>query len=64
MRYHLQHPTQATACGTNHTAITLAVDAWRAKPEHLRCKRCAKVLAALEAGRAVYRGYDDPDHPR
>lgn len=62
MRYHLQHPTQSAACGTNHTALTLSTATWKAKPEHLRCKRCAKVLTALEAGRPVYSGYEDPDN--
>ena len=62
MRYHLQHPTQSAACGTNSTAITLGLEAWRAKPDHLRCKRCANVQAALEAGRPVYAGYEDPDN--
>lgn len=60
MRYHLQHPTQSAACGTNHTALTLSTEAWKTKPEHLRCKRCAKALTALEAGRPVYSGLRGP----
>lgn len=54
MRYHLQHPTQSAACGTNHTALTLGLETWRAKPDHLRCKRCAKVQAALCARQASW----------
>jgi len=35
--------------------------AFKAKDPNRCCKTCAKVLAALEAGRPVYSGYEDPD---
>lgn len=56
MRYHLPHPTQSAACGTNSSALVVEYDALLTKPENLRCKRCLRVHAALAAGRPAYSG--------
>lgn len=59
MRYHLPHPTQAAACGTNSTALVVSPEVLATKLASLHCKRCLRVYAALTAGRVALRGYDD-----
>lgn len=63
-KFHLEHPTQSTACGTaaHHNVTGLPADQFKAKDPNRCCKSCMKVLVALEAGRPVYRGYEDPDN--
>lgn len=51
---HLEHPSQATACGAPSTQVGVSVDAFRAAAN--KCGRCARTLAAIEAGRPRYSG--------
>lgn len=57
MRTHLDHPTQAYACGAPATGIA-SVDSATFRASGNQCQRCAKVLAALDAGRPVYSGLE------
>jgi hypothetical protein len=57
-RVHAPHPTQHAACGApSFVHATFTEEKFLASDN--RCKRCEKVLAARDAGRAVYAGYDD-----
>jgi len=58
MRYHLPHPTQHAACGSPASVLVVSFEALQTKPAALRCKRCLKVQAALDAGRPVYSGLE------
>lgn len=61
-KQHLEHPTQSTACGTAaRGSFGLPRSAFKTLVEDWRCRTCAKVMAALEAGRPVYGGYEDPE---
>jgi hypothetical protein len=53
MKTHAPHPTQHAACGAPSFVTVEYTD--MAKVD---CKRCLKVLAALDAGRPVYRGLE------
>jgi hypothetical protein len=63
LKVHAPHPTQHAACGSHahHQVHVVSEDAFRAAPVDRKCGRCAKVIAALDAGRPVYAGYEDPD---
>lgn len=56
MRTHTTHPTQHAACGAPSYVIVVSEEAFRAGVN--QCKSCAKVLAARDAGRPVYRGIE------
>lgn len=59
-KVHAPHPTQHAACGAPSTVAVARDDvAFAAVPLFSRCRRCAKVLAAARARRAVYAGFDD-----
>lgn len=53
-RTHLEHPSQATACGTIATQLGLPTAAFRAATN--QCASCSRTLAAIDAGRPAYRG--------
>lgn len=55
-KVHLEHPTQATACGTRATQHGSSFKEFEGVPEGSRCKSCQKVFVAYLAGRSVYRG--------
>lgn len=57
MRTHTTHPTQHAACGAPSFVLVVSEADFRASTN--QCKRCAKVLAARDAGRPVFSGYDD-----
>jgi len=54
-KYHLEHPTQATACGTLSTATVLTPPEFDHVPVELACKSCKRTLDASRAGRKAYR---------
>lgn len=60
-KLHAPHPTQHAACGAPHYVSVVAESVFRSMSTESVCRRCAKVLAALDAGRPVYSGYEDPD---
>jgi hypothetical protein len=62
VKSHLEHPTQAVACGAAAVSVQgrpLTPTQFNALPDAERCKRCARVLAAQAAGRPHFAGYDD-----
>ena len=60
-KVHAQHPTQHAACGAPSFVAVVSDDRFDAMGDDRRCKRCAKVRAAMKAGRPVFRGYEDPE---
>lgn len=62
-KFHLDHPTQSVACGAaaHNDVLGLPAVIFKTKDPDQCCKTCKKVLAAMEAGRPVYSGYEDPD---
>lgn len=62
-KFHLDHPTQSVACGkaAHYDVLGLPAVIFKTKDPDQCCKTCKKVLAAMEAGRPVYSGYEDPD---
>jgi len=54
-KYHLEHPTQATACGTSSTATVLSPAEFDHAPAELACKACKRTLDSSRAGRKAYR---------
>lgn len=58
MKDHLEHPTQAFACGSpaSAAATAMARDEFRASDN--QCGRCRRVLEALNAGRPAYSGIE------
>lgn len=59
MKLHAPHPTQSAACGAPSTVTVCGDDAaFEALPAYVQCKRCAKVLAAKNAGRPHYSGLE------
>jgi hypothetical protein len=61
MKLHLEHPTQAAACGVaaNCVGKVFAPEEFRALASESQCARCRRVLTAIGAGRLVYSGYED-----
>jgi hypothetical protein len=57
-KYHLEHPTQATACGTaaSGAGCVLTSADFDHVPDGLYCKACKRTLDAIRAGRKAYRG--------
>jgi len=55
-KYHLEHPTQATACGTSSTATALSASDFDHLPGEQKCGSCRRTLEASRAGRKAYRG--------
>lgn len=53
---HLDHPSQATACGARATVVGHAAIVFDAAAEEDRCGRCARVRRAQQAGRKTHRG--------
>lgn len=64
MRTHLEHPTQAYACGmpARNAAPVLPPEEFRRADS--RCRRCERTLDAMVAGRPHYAGYDDGNGDR
>lgn len=62
-KFHLDHPTQSVSCGkaAHYDVLGLPAVIFKTKDPDQCCKTCKKVLAAMEAGRPVYSGYEDPD---
>ena len=61
-KVHAPHPTQHAACGASYKVHVVNEQAFRTQTsEHSKCKRCVRVLAALDDGRPVYSGYEDPE---
>jgi hypothetical protein len=54
VKTHLDHPTQATACGKN----LRSVDAKTFRASSNQCLACARTLAAIDAGRPAYSGLE------
>ena len=55
-KYHLEHTTQATACGTSSTATVLTPAEFDRVPLDSVCKACKHTLDASRAGRKAYSG--------
>jgi hypothetical protein len=55
LKYHLEHPTQATACGTSSTATVLTPAEFDHVPDGRACKACKRTLDASREGRKSYR---------
>lgn len=51
---HLEHPSQATACGTLATQTGLSREQFLAASD--RCRSCERTLEADDAGRPAYSG--------
>jgi len=58
MKTHTTHPTQHAACGAPSFVIVVGEESFKNLPESSKCKRCAKVLAARDAGRPHYSGLE------
>jgi hypothetical protein len=56
-KYHLEHPTQATACGTSSATTVLTPAEFDHAPDGLACKACKRTLDASRAGRKAYRSW-------
>lgn len=61
-RAHLEHPSQATACGKPATQTGRSREAFLASSD--RCKSCERTLAASDAGRPAYSGEDNLQGPK
>lgn len=59
MKVHCDHPTQHSACGAPSFVAVLREELFRLEVRANRCQRCDRVLAAKDAGRRIYSGYDD-----
>lgn len=61
-KVHAPHPTQHAACGApSFVKVVSEPVFWRSVrgyTQHDPCKRCAKVLAARDAGRPHYSGIE------
>lgn len=55
-KVHAPHPTQHAACGAPSFVTVLVESAFGASTN--KCKRCAKVLAARDAGRPHFSGLE------
>ena len=55
-KVHLEHPTQATACGTRATQHGSSFKEFEGVPEGSRCKLLPEGVRCLPGGAIVYRG--------
>lgn len=59
MKVHCDHPTQHSTYGAPSFVAVLREELFRLEVRANRCQRCDRVLAAKDAGRRIYSGYDD-----